>query len=130
MRELSLLKGGSLLAVTILLAALMSGCGLFSYAKKSNPPPPPIQISNGAAVQIVNFSFQPATVHIKAGMTVTWTQKDSTPHTVTSTNPLGLDSQSLSQGQEYAYTFKTPGTYEYHCSIHPSMKGTVIVDKE
>ncbi|MBI1729807.1 cupredoxin family copper-binding protein [Candidatus Acetothermia bacterium] len=110
---------------------MISGCGLFSYAKKSNPAPPqpPLQMSNGAAVQIVNFSFQPATVHIKAGMTVTWTQKDSTPHTVTSSNPVGLDSQNLSQGQQYAYTFKTPGTYEYHCSIHPSMHGTVIVDQ-
>ncbi len=80
-----------------------------------------------ATVTVEGFAFNPAEVRIQAGGTVTWQQKDSAPHTVTSDNGQ-FDSGSLSQGDNWSFTFEKPGTYEYHCEIHPGMKAKVIVD--
>lgn len=75
-------------------------------------------------VEITGFAFVPATVTISKGTTIIWTQQDSFPHTVTGT---GLDSGSLGKGQTFSYTFNEAGTFNYICSLHTSMKGTVIV---
>jgi len=75
-------------------------------------------------VKIMNFSFEPAEIAIKAGTAVTWTNEDSAMHTVVGT---GWESGQLQQGQFYKHAFDTPGTYDYHCSIHLSMTGKVIV---
>lgn len=80
-----------------------------------------------ATVTIEGFAFNPTEVRISAGGTVTWQHKDSAPHTVTSDNG-EFDSGSLSQGDNWSFTFEKPGTYEYHCEIHPSMKAKVIVE--
>ena len=83
--------------------------------------------TTGAAteVEIKDFSFNPETITIPTGTTVVWTNKDSAPHTVTGD---GFDSGSLSQGQTFTYTFSQAGTFEYRCTIHPSMpRGKVIV---
>ena len=81
------------------------------------------------SVSIAGFKFNPGTITVKAGDTVTWTQKDSAPHTVTATSgPEMFDSGTLNKGQTFSHTFTKPGTYEYQCSIHPSMRGTVIVE--
>ncbi|MEY9927561.1 plastocyanin [Catenulispora sp. GP43] len=82
----------------------------------------------GNAVQIMNFAFSPAALTVKAGTTVTWTNKDSDAHTVTSQGPGGpLGSAALATGQSYSYTFTKPGTYSYLCTIHPFMTATVTV---
>ncbi len=86
----------------------------------------PTAVSGEVDVTVQNFAFSPATITVKAGTTVRWTQKDSTTHTVTSDNGV-FDSKNLAQGQTFTYTFSTPGTYNYHCSIHSYMTGTVIV---
>jgi plastocyanin len=84
----------------------------------------------GNAVQIKNFAFSPATLTVKAGTTVTWTNQDTDAHTVTSTGSGGpLKSAALSTGQTYTYTFTTAGTYSYLCTIHPFMTATVTVTK-
>jgi plastocyanin len=75
-----------------------------------------------ASISIKNFAFSPPSVTVSKGAIVTWTNEDSAPHTITG---IGLDSGSLSNGQ--SFTFNEAGTYTYICSIHPSMKGTVIV---
>lgn len=77
-------------------------------------------------VTIENLAFSPSTITVKAGSTVTWINNDPMSHTITG-DTSGPKSSALSNKQSYSYTFKTPGTYSYHCSIHPSMKGTVIV---
>ena len=66
---------------------------------------------------------------IRTGTTVTWTNQDSAPHQIASDSgsPLSFSSDSLSNGASYQVTFAEPGTYSYHCAIHPSMKGTVVV---
>ena len=77
-------------------------------------------------VQISGFTFVPATVTVSAGSTVTWTNQDSAPHTVTSETGL-FDSVRLSTNDSFNYTFTGRGTFSYYCTIHPSMKGEVIV---
>ncbi|MFF3073420.1 cupredoxin family copper-binding protein [Kitasatospora sp. NPDC057904] len=82
------------------------------------------------SVAIKNFAFAPAAVTVKAGTTVTWTNQDSEPHTVTGQNNTGpLNSKALTTGQSYSYTFTTPGTYSYLCTIHPFMTATVTVTR-
>jgi amicyanin len=76
-------------------------------------------------VSIKDFKFQPAILHVKAGVAVTWTNLDEEPHTVVG-GP--LRSAVLAGGQaSYSFTFSKPGTYTYQCSIHPFMHGTVVV---
>lgn len=75
-------------------------------------------------VSIVDFSYDPATLTVEKGTTVTWTNKDTVPHTVTSDT---FTSASLNPGQTYSFTFDTEGTFDYHCAFHPNMKGKVVV---
>ncbi|KAG0284597.1 hypothetical protein BGZ98_005868, partial [Dissophora globulifera] len=76
-------------------------------------------------VDITNFSFVPATLNVQPGDNVTWTNKDTVAHTVT-TDATGFDSGSLAQGQTYTHTFTAAGAYAYHCTIHPTMKANVV----
>lgn len=78
-------------------------------------------------VTIESYSFSPASITVKAGTTVTWTNKDSVSHTVAADQSAGPSSSLLARGQSYSYTFATAGSYPYHCGIHPGMKGTVTV---
>lgn len=79
-------------------------------------------------VSIVNFAFSPASINIKKGTAVTWTNNDNTIHTVTEADSQkGPMSSDLNQGQSYTFTFDAPGTYHYKCSIHPNMMGTITV---
>jgi plastocyanin len=73
-----------------------------------------------------NFAYQMANIQVRAGTTVTWTNQDSAPHSVTFENGM-KDSGLLYQGQSFSYTFRTPGTYQYYCSVHPYMVATVTV---
>jgi plastocyanin len=77
-------------------------------------------------VAIQNFAFSPATVTIKAGTTLTWTNRDQDPHTVTAMSG-PFHSPTLNTGQSFRYTFTTPGRFEYLCTIHPFMTATVVV---
>jgi plastocyanin len=79
------------------------------------------------SVEIVDFAFQPATVTIKQGEAVTWTNKGSHDHTVTADDG-SFDSGSLSTGDAFANLFLEAGTFQYHDSIYPDrMTGTVVV---
>ncbi len=77
-------------------------------------------------VTIDNFSFKPQVLIIKAGATVTWTNKDDVPHTVVNTAKK-FRSGVLDTDDRFSHTFSDPGTYEYFCSVHPHMTGKVIV---
>jgi amicyanin len=80
------------------------------------------------AVKIGNFTFGPQEVKVKAGTTVTWTNEDDIPHTVVSPN--NFRSQVLDTDGTYSFTFTTPGTYKYFCSLHPHMTGAIVVEAE
>ncbi|WP_405883542.1 cupredoxin domain-containing protein [Streptomyces sp. NBC_01136] len=80
------------------------------------------------AVAIKNFAFSPATLKVKVGTTVTWTNQDTDAHTVTSAALGGpLHSAPLGTHATYSHTFTKPGTYPYVCTIHPFMTATVEV---
>jgi plastocyanin len=77
-------------------------------------------------VWIQGMAFNPSTITVKSGTTITWTNKDGVAHTVTSDNNL-FNSGSIGNGGTYSYTFSTVGTFQYHCSLHPEMTAKVIV---
>jgi plastocyanin len=106
-------------------ALLFNGCG-----KSSNNSTNPTSNGNtpvqNASVSIQNFAYSPATVHVKVGGTVTWTNKDATPHTVTDLNG-SFDSGSVAVDETYKMTFSTAGTYTYHCTLHSMMPNATVV---
>ncbi len=77
-------------------------------------------------IRINNFAFNPSTITVSPGTSITWTNHDSAPHTVTESSGK-FGSQTLNQGQSFSYIFKEPGTFGYYCAIHPSMKAKVVV---
>lgn len=79
------------------------------------------------AVTIQGFVYAPATMTVKVGTTITWTNQDQDPHTVTSMNGGPLRSPTLNNGQSFRYTFNAPGHFDYLCTIHPFMTATVVV---
>ncbi|MFE6887181.1 cupredoxin family copper-binding protein [Streptomyces sp. NPDC057694] len=81
----------------------------------------------GNTVAIKNFAFAPATLTVKAGTKVTWTNQDTDAHTVTGQNGAPLRSPALDTGKSYSYTFTKPGSYAYLCTIHPFMTAKVTV---
>jgi amicyanin len=85
---------------------------------------------SATTVTISNFAYSPASIKVKVGDTVTWTNKDSIGHTVTAdkSSSDAPASDLLAQGQSYSFTFKKAGTFTYHCVPHPNMHGSVIVE--
>lgn len=137
--------------VLVLGMMLLSGCGstpstgttgttgtTTAPTATSAPPAttsPSTTPSNGTQIMISgtsasNFAFSPGTITIKAGTTIVWTNMSDAPHTSTSDpgSPVTWDSGPLNtNGGTFSMTFSTPGTYHYHCSIHPFMHGTIVV---
>jgi plastocyanin len=89
---------------------------------------PRVDAAETVTVDISDFAFQPATVTIQAGDTVTWTNNDSVAHTATSTHdPASFDGE-MEPGESFSFTFSEPGTFDYICEIHPAMEGTIVVE--
>jgi plastocyanin len=82
--------------------------------------------SSAVAVGIKEFTFAPRVLTVPVGTTVTWTNHDEEPHTITSATR-AFSSAGLSNEETFAQTFTHPGTYEYFCALHPHMKAIVIV---
>ena len=104
-------------------AAMLAGSALMmgvaaDMARAAAPPP--------AAVQIANFTFKAQVLTVKTGTTVTWTNADDIPHTVTSTSG-AFKSKVLDSGDKFSFTFAKPGQFGYFCSLHPHMTGSIIV---
>lgn len=83
--------------------------------------------SQNVTVRIDGMRFEPASITVEPGTTVTWVHGSSMPHTV-SGNGDGPRSSTLYGGQQYSHTFDAAGRYDYSCDFHPSMKGDVIVE--
>jgi plastocyanin len=79
------------------------------------------------AVSIDNFTFSPQSLTVKSGTTVIWENADDIPHTVASTTKL-FKSKALDTGDKFSFTFTAPGMYQYFCSLHPHMVGTIVVE--
>ncbi len=88
---------------------------------------PPTSTPSTYNIEIKSFAFNNDTLNIKVGDSIIWTNKDSASHSIISDSGTEISSPVISTGQTYSHTFATAGTYEYHCGIHTSMKGKVIV---
>ena len=86
----------------------------------------PVYAQDHGEVTIVDFAFEPATIEVSAGATVSWTNTGEVVHTVTADNG-SFNSGEMNPGATVTGTFNTPGTFTYHCSIHPDMTGTLVV---
>jgi len=114
-------------------SALLFGAGC---AGTNTPQTPPVtttgeasstfRVPVRASVNIQDSQFTPTSTTIQAGTLVEWTNQDNKLHTITADDTL-FDSIPLATGMKFSFTFTTPGTYTYHCRIHPDMKGTIIV---
>jgi plastocyanin len=80
----------------------------------------------GAPVKIANFTFDPGTVTVKVGTTVTWVNDDDIPHLVVAVDGK-FRSSALDTDNKFSQTFSTPGTFQYFCALHPRMTGKIIV---
>lgn len=121
----------AVLSFLLVSSLIFGGCSLYGGTQNSSTTNPatnntPTEMSQmgSTSIDIQNFSFNPATLTVKMGDTVTWTNNDSANHQIKSDT---FNSAPLSNGQTYSFTFKTAGTYNYSCAIHPSMTGTIIV---
>lgn len=129
----------NLLIIVVLVVAVIGGYLLLKGRSNYSPPAststtqtttPTEQSTSTETSKIAakDFTFSPASITIKAGTTVTWTNEDSAPHQIAD-KPNGdmFKSGQLSQGQSYSFTFDKTGEYDYLCLIHPNMTGKVIV---
>src|SRR5262245_60348026 len=87
----------------------------------------PVALAAQHAVKIVGFAFAPDSVTVKVGDTVQWTNGDGATHTATADDGT-WDTGNISGGSSASVTFDTAGTFAYHCAIHSSMHGTVVVE--
>jgi plastocyanin len=105
------------------MALTVAAC-LMGTATASARPQAPQGTDAKAKVKIVNFAFNPGVVNISAGDVVIWTNTTGISHTVTSDK---FDSGIIPGGLKYKHRFKKAGNFKYHCTIHPSMLGSVVV---
>jgi plastocyanin len=129
MAKIAYLASVVVLALAGLAAVASCGAAPPAGPGPSASPPPETGTTTPASVEveIANFAYSPATITVSVGTTVTWTNKDSVHHTVTTREPL-FDSGGLSQNQSFSYTFNQKGDFEYYCTFHPNMTGKVIVE--
>lgn len=113
-----------LLAMVLVAAAVLAaGCTDYGSTDGSADDTEQVQTTN---VSMMDLQFQPQNIRISSGDTVTWTNDDSVAHTVTADNG-DFDSGRLEPGQTFTHVFEEAGTYDYSCTIHPGMVGTVTV---
>lgn len=132
-------------AISVIALLVLAACGSSASGTTGGNTPassPSVATTTpvkGNAVTISNFTFTPANLTVAVGTKVTWTNQDSAPHTVTSTDGPSLgagvtktfDSGDLGQGGTFSFTFDKAGTYYYECTIHATMASmhAVVVAK-
>jgi plastocyanin len=109
--------------------ALVIALALLTSIRGKEPEPKGSALPKNAKTEVVidHFTFSPKTVTVPVGAMVTWTNQDNVQHVVVSADNRFKKSPQLSSGQRFSNTFETAGTYSYFCSIHPRMRGTIIV---
>ena len=131
--RLHLLASLGLAAVIGLAVAACGGGATSSPAPATAAPAPTTGTASaspagGDSVAIAGFAFEPATMTVKVGATVTWTNEDSAAHTVKWDDGSQGSGSLTAGGPAYERTFDTPGTFAYVCGIHAAMKGTIVVE--
>ena len=118
------------MTTTTVISLALLACGQKAQNTSSDKPAVTAATDNQSAsatqVKIDNFSFTPQALNVSVGTTVTWTNSDDVPHNVVSTDKV-FKSKTMDTDEKFSYSFTTPGTYKYYCSLHPRMTGTVVV---
>ncbi len=107
----------TLRAISLMTLCVAGACGAAASA-----------VPGSTQIVVKDFMFQPMSLSVPAGATVTWTNRDDEPHTVRSDTGL-FGSGAMDTNESYSFRFDTPGTYHFTCSIHPRMVGTILVQK-
>ena len=111
----------------ITIAALLSGFSLSALAGEMKDAGGNSGSQN--KIEIKDFAFNPQTITVKSGETITWINRDEEPHTVVSVEKQFKKSSALDTDEEFTITAGAPGAYTYYCSVHPKMTGTIVVQK-
>jgi len=124
--------------IILLILAVAGSVFYFLFGRKTSEPAspeatPPSPVSTESAeetILIQNFSFIPSQIKVKVGTIVTWKNEDNAPHSIVS-DPAGEEFESavFASGEKYFFKFQKVGSYNYHCGIHPSMKGEIIAEQ-
>jgi plastocyanin len=107
-------------------AALLVGCGGDGTDRTSSGAA--AEVRNTSAVTIRDYVYEPAEIVVPKGTTVTFANRDSTPHTATSKASGAFESGSIRGGASGKVTLQKTGTFAYYCLFHPFMKGTITVE--
>ena len=107
-------------------AAVALAAALLVPAGAAEAPASAAEARAGASVSVANMAFTPASVTVALGQRVTWTFQDAASHTSTSDQGF-WDSGTRSGGAAYSRLFTSAGTFPYHCTLHPMMRGKVAV---
>lgn len=119
--------------ILVLVVVVLVGGGYFMMKGKSSMAPMGDQPKTetapvaGNTVEIKDFAYSPASLSVKVGDTVTWTNKDLTGHSATADDG-SFDTGVLAQGESGSFTFTKAGTFAYHCTPHPNIQGTITVE--
>ena len=116
-------KRKNFLIAIIALMSLVISCSKSGSGYTSNPTPP----ATSNTIDIYNMAFKPATLTVKSGTKITWTNSDGFDHTVTADNGSTFSSGNLSAGATFSFTASMAGTFNYHCNIHSGMTATIVV---
>ena len=111
--------------MTALICAI-SSCGVSVFADNAATAS---AVTKSNKIEIKDFAFSPQKITVKSGEKITWINHDEEPHTVVSVGKKFQKSSALDTDQEFSITAGPPGTYEYFCSVHPKMTGTIVVEK-
>ena len=139
-------RGGNKSKLIILIIIILLLIGVFVYFKfyKDDKQKSPITgtqidenntINNSLSlsddtydIRIQSYKFYPEILRIKAGDTITWTNADIVPHTITSDSNKEIDSKEFNKDETFSHKFDQKGAYSYHCKLHSRMQGTIIVE--
>lgn len=125
-------NAGIRLSVAVVLTAMIVAGFALRFPRHAQPVAAAVAAvtaEGSVAVAVQDFAFAPANLTVHVGTSVVWTNLDQEPHTVRTTTSATLASTALQTNATYAFTFTTPGTFAYHCSIHPEMHGVIVVTK-
>lgn len=117
-----------LLSSALLLSACSYGYGTTPPSPSQAPSAPAAQNQGSGSLTISNFAFSPSSQIVKAGQSISVTNNDSVPHTVTSDDGTSFNTNTINPGTTATFTApEKAGTYTFHCNIHKTMTGTLIV---
>jgi plastocyanin len=131
---MSMRKTGFLTLTTAAICLVLAACGGGGGGDSSSSVPPATTMGaaapakQGDSIAIKDFAYAPAQLTVAKGTSLTFTNQDSTPHTATSGDAGGFDTGAIQPEQTKSVTLDRPGTFDYICSFHPFMHGTVTVE--